>query len=610
MFSLSSAFFATLLTGASASFQSLEGYEPKTNIADHAAGVAIDQSMIAVFVGLNNEPAFQAARDVYEHGGNSQSYAEITLVNPLPQSVVKGTEMTFDKDDGTTLYGTAYESYDANVLTIGFLYGTGESYDQHVNCKVGGLPSDLQVTSGCITMEDNGSNTVTIGGDQGFFFTTVENKNGRTIQMMSTDSKNYFRPGADPNQSLFGFYLPYRNYYGTASFADNIVLAGLTGTDTAMSNGNIYFQTDDNDNNFRSRAEIVRHAAAYLNVGQFLMREVWDSITDCIANKLSLSAESNLDAVHALDEAVALYVGSEGEEGELYYGLAERRAYNFATASKGTDGTAEANRKIIIQFRDMQSKLNDRQCDAATNNANEIARLMYIPLIQGTLRFAYINSQAKFRNAAYMAEGAIFAAAILPIVHECDSAAANTIYQNSKMGSDPTKSTYNFELLKAAFESVYECMKIECSDIGGLVDPGTGGTSYFETAEPCGGYSSLYGPNGAPSSDNPNVYDDSGDTTDDYYSGNPSRPLTTPSQPKTLNSSDSDDELSAGAIFIILIAVVVGVLLFSLVVWKFICQAGGKKTERTETSGGDVEKNVEVADFTNADPKVEAAEFT
>jgi len=613
MLSLSPAFFATLLTGATASYQSLAGYEPRTNVVDQSVGIAIDQVVIADFVGFSSEPAFQTARDVYEQGGNSKSYAELTLSVPLDQIVKKGAGMVYSKDDGTLIYGKAYADYAQGVSKIGFKYGTGESYHQYVNCKIGGLPSELEVISGCIPMGASG--IVAIDGIGEVIYDSVKNKNGRTVQNMSTETDSYFSPGSDP----------YANYYGTSSFADKIVSAGLAGTDTDMDNGNIYVQ----NYSFQSRAEIARHGTAYLNVGQFVMREVWDSINDCSEQQNCVTAECNERAVHALDEAVAFYVGYEGEEGDLYYGLAQKRAANFATAEGGILGQAEANRKIMIQFKEMQDKLNARQCNELKENADEIGRLMNIPLIQSTLRYAYLNSVTRFPNAKYIAEGAIFAAGILPIVHSCDEDAAKTIYDNAKMGRTPDQNTYDFEPLKKAFESVYKCMNIQCSDIGGLVDDASGGKLYFKTAEPCDGYSSLNSPSGSTSSGL--TSSDSKDSsaagnTDDYYSGSPGGSssggtddyyggnLNGPGGSVSSGSTSSDSgDLSTGAVIGILIAIVVGLLLVGFVVMKRVCRGGDKESELKRASG-DVETPGEHGEFSNVDrkdvdPKVEAAEF-
>merc|ERR1712039_349588 len=78
------------------------------------------------------------------------------------------------------------------------------------------------------------------------------------------------------------------------------------------------------------------------------------------------------------------------------------------------------------------------------------------------------------------AEAAVFAAAVLPLVHHCNTNDAKTIYTNTRVG----RTTTSFDDVKKAFENNYECMGITCADVGGLVGPEG---DYFEGAGPCGG---------------------------------------------------------------------------------------------------------------------------
>lgn len=109
---------------------------------------------------------------------------------------------------------------------------------------------------------------------------------------------------------------------------------------------------------------------------------------------------------------------------------------------------------------------------------------MAVPLIQGAIRYAYIT-ETEAPSEKSEAEGATFAAAVLPLVHSCDEEAAQTIYNNLKVGQGGTA---NFAEVKSAFESVYSCMGVRCEDVGGLYDDSTG--AYYDGASPCGSTSS------------------------------------------------------------------------------------------------------------------------
>lgn len=120
------------------------------------------------------------------------------------------------------------------------------------------------------------------------------------------------------------------------------------------------------------------------------------------------------------------------------------------------------------------------KCDAVRQNKERIEQLMAVPLVQGTIRYAYVTDLGNDPSEKPEAEGATFAAAVLPLVSACDEDAADTIYKNMKVGQ---KGSANFVTVKNAFESVYACLNIRCQDVGGLYDATTGG--YMKYAEPC-----------------------------------------------------------------------------------------------------------------------------
>merc|ERR1712046_242311 len=62
--------------------------------------------------------------------------------------------------------------------------------------------------------------------------------------------------------------------------------------------------------------------------------------------------------------------------------------------------------------------------------------------------------------------GAVFAASVLPLVHDCSTEAAGTIYDNMKLGATST----DFVAVKNAFESTYSCLSISCAEVGGYWD--------------------------------------------------------------------------------------------------------------------------------------------
>ena len=210
-----------------------------------------------------------------------------------------------------------------------------------------------------------------------------------------------------------------------------------------------------------------------------------DAIDDC-KNDCGTD-DCNDDQVHAWDEAVAFYTGSipkkTGEGGVLLYTLAQKRCENFGTClTTGTDaGKAGVNSKIFTAFNGGKQALQQGKCDEAKKFVDEITSLMTTPMVQGTLRYAHIRGVQNLDTEKAQAEGAAFAAAVLPILHACSASDAQTVYDNMKTGS----SASDFAAVKAAFENNYGCMGIACEDVGGLLTADA--ETYFEGAEPCSG---------------------------------------------------------------------------------------------------------------------------
>ena len=201
----------------------------------------------------------------------------------------------------------------------------------------------------------------------------------------------------------------------------------------------------------------------------------------------------NDDPVHAWDEAVAFYAGSlEGTDGAgsgvMLHALADKRCANFKTCGDLADeytGTSHVNREILREFIDGKRKLLAGECSSLKENKKRIEAMMAVPLIQGTLRYAYFTDIGNDLTEKSEAEGAVFAASVLPLVHDCDDRAATTIYNNMKVGQNGSA---NFVDVKKAFESVYKCMDVRCADVGGLYD--IANDEYFKHAKPCGSGSS------------------------------------------------------------------------------------------------------------------------
>jgi len=128
-------------------YSRLAGYEPRTQVTDQAA-LDEDQASMEeeLFLG-----ALLKAKNIYEEGGHSKSYALLKLVTPQgPYAFAAGTDVygktsTLESDGeqgevfGTLVDDAAWGQDNTQNVTIKVAYKTSDVQGRHVGCKVGGL---------------------------------------------------------------------------------------------------------------------------------------------------------------------------------------------------------------------------------------------------------------------------------------------------------------------------------------------------------------------------------------------------------------------------------------------------------------------------------------
>lgn len=451
--------------GRRLSYELIAFYEPKSQVTDHNA-IDLDQSELEDQLAIGSSVSLNNAKRIYEEGGHSKSVAKVTLSTPLTGSLAKFASVSGRNEDGGAVYGKVYDDYPNGSNQIMVQYKTTDNQASYVSCQVGGLPKpNLQ---GCLAA----SGTLSIDGAtlSYTYNPKSDNTNKRTLQNFSTQAEDkMFRCENCP----YPTYKKFREYYGFFDYADKWINAAFDGTGTNFARGNANFSRYG----FKGKAEAIKKGTAYMNVWMYVIREMEDALDDCENDCKKTGC--NDDPVRAWDEAVAFYTGSlEGIDGmgsgKLLYALADKRCANFRTCgdlAKSTEGVSHVNQEIIRFFTLGSRMLTQAKCTEAREYKNKIESMMTVPLIQGTLRYAYITSTDMTAGEKAEAEGATFAAAILPIVHDCDEDAADVIYKNMKTGQ---KNTANFLEVKSAFESVYDCIGIRGADVGGVWDAATG----------------------------------------------------------------------------------------------------------------------------------------
>ena len=193
-------------------------------------------------------------------------------------------------------------------------------------------------------------------------------------------------------------YSKFYKYYGDYDYADKWVSAALAGTNMSFSSGK------HSPNNFavlgdRARLEAVQKGTVYLNVWMYVIREFEDAIDDCTSCTTECNEHStNSNSVHAWDEGVAFYTGSlEGtayggnSAGKLLYRLAEKRCANFGTCEASGARPSKVNTELFKLFATGRDLLQQGYCSAVPPLINQIVSLMTVPLVQGSLRYAYKN---------------------------------------------------------------------------------------------------------------------------------------------------------------------------------------------------------------------------
>merc|ERR1719424_571697 len=283
-------------------------------------------------------------------------------------------------------------------------------------------------------------------------------------------------------------YKQFYDYYGSFTYADDWALAALDGTTlTYGAPASVTYNFADAAG--AARKEAIKKGTAYMHVWMYVIREFEDAIDDCTtcnANCNEYSANDN-GPVHAWDEGVAFYTGSlEGPSqdgnsaGKMVYRLAEKRCGNFGTCT-GAGGMSQVNDALFkagglfAQGRDL---LHAGSCSGVRAVVDQIVSIMTVPLVQGTLRYAWkvgqtkntagvlTDNKASDQSAKNAAEGSTFAAAVLPLVHACDAASAKTVSDHMFFGKavyDKTTGAFtsgtkpDTAKVKAALEKTYTC---------------------------------------------------------------------------------------------------------------------------------------------------------
>jgi hypothetical protein len=383
-----------------------------------------------------------------------QPVAQASVISSLRQKAT--TTRTSSRSRGRGLQATTYLTYtttsdvqeeallDLDVLALGaqLAIDTVEGLDSALNVYEDGRLSDTSL-----------------------------NAPTYTLQSLSTTH-------LDTTATMIEVLQLYQDYYGVADYANQWILGAFKDADStasAFKNGKMDYELLST---IEAQAVAIKTAVVVMSVWMKVVQEVYEAIDRC--NYLDMEA-----SLEHWDQAVAFYTGSSitepASQGAMLYSLAQTHCKTFGTCNP-VSGMAQVNTAIYEDFNVGKEMLQARRCLEAKANADNIFRWMKVPLIQGTLSSIYSMDLVNDDRVTTRAQGAAYAAAILPLLDECNSNYATLVYRDMDLAMS---SLGSFEVVKDALESQYDCLSITCDDVGGIVDLANS-DQYVQGAGPCG----------------------------------------------------------------------------------------------------------------------------
>ncbi|GKY91601.1 hypothetical protein MPSEU_000132000 [Mayamaea pseudoterrestris] len=185
----------------------------------------------------------------------------------------------------------------------------------------------------------------------------------------------------------------------------------------------------------------------------------------------------------AWDKAASWIIGSmEGTseagstEGRLLWALSKQQCEEFDTCSHQVRGSSEFNDMIVLQLFTGRGAALTESCNDLQESASRVAFLLPVPLIQGAISTALLLQKTSgARQQQLLAQAYVYSQAVLPLIHDVDEEAANTIADSFDLISGKAL-PQGAAVVIAAYSSVLSGMGIDCSAIGSndMVDTCTG----------------------------------------------------------------------------------------------------------------------------------------
>jgi len=255
------------------------------------------------------------------------------------------------------------------------------------------------------------------------------------------------------------YFLAYSDYFGLENYADGEILKALLRKDVYSNASRLQLSSLV----VRTLQTMVMYTA--------VLSQLQSGVNEC-----KKSSKQNI-VQQDLDTAVAYYVGSlegskvggkAGGHGQLFFGVANELCHQFDACTDS--GNANVNRKIMAAIVDMQTALAESNCDSAMSTLTYLSETaLPVPLVQGTLEFAFANEQLPAQStSSAVVEGSVFAGAILPLINSIDSNIANTLFVNMAYNPTGRPVSDGADAVFDVFVQTLGLTGIDCNDVGTL----------------------------------------------------------------------------------------------------------------------------------------------
>lgn len=252
----------------------------------------------------------------------------------------------------------------------------------------------------------------------------------------------------------------YVKYYGSASFAEDMVTAAIEQSGEFVSA------------NATVRAEIAFRSIQGIYSFMGTLVKMYASVESCLAQDME-AAQNNWDS------SVALYIGSsegllaggrQGSGGSFMYSLSEEICDDLDVCGAGEETIA--NQGLLLEFSYGRDAVNEGKCDFLERLIeDEVIPKLVAVLVQSFLVFTIesdIGADA-YKDQALVAEF-IFSKALLPLIDKVNSTSAATIEQYYGSFDIVTTTTKNLAGITTALAYSLRGLGITCEEIGTPVD--------------------------------------------------------------------------------------------------------------------------------------------